>query len=60
MIATPLSRWPKTQSYAGSCLNGTVTLLDLFEGRRQLVMHHFMWSNDIDADGKEHPQHGLL
>src|ERR687889_310219 len=27
-----------------------------FEGRPQLVMHHFMWINDIDADGTEHPR----
>jgi predicted dithiol-disulfide oxidoreductase (DUF899 family) len=36
--------------------DGTVGLLDLFEGRPQLVMHHFMWINDIDADGTEHPR----
>ena len=36
--------------------NGTVGLLDLFEGRPQLVMHHFMWMYDIDADGDEHPR----
>ena len=35
---------------------GQVGLLDLFEGRRQLVMHHFMWTYDIDADGSEHPR----
>ena len=36
--------------------NGPVGLLDLFEGRPQLVMHHFMWTYDIDADGTEHPR----
>src|SRR5919112_4053981 len=36
--------------------DGTVGLLDLFEGRQQLVMHHFMWINDVDADGVEHPR----
>ena len=36
--------------------DGAVGLLDLFEGRRQLVVHHFMWSYDIDADGHEHPR----
>jgi hypothetical protein len=36
--------------------NGTVDLLDVFEGRPQLVMHHFMWLFDIDADGTEHPR----
>lgn len=35
---------------------GAVSLLDMFEGRRQLVMHHFMWTFDIDADGTEHPR----
>lgn len=36
--------------------NGQVGLLDLFEGRPQLIMHHFMWLCDIDADGAEHPR----
>jgi predicted dithiol-disulfide oxidoreductase (DUF899 family) len=36
--------------------NGKASLLGLFEGRPQLVMHHFMWINNIDADGKEHPR----
>jgi predicted dithiol-disulfide oxidoreductase (DUF899 family) len=36
--------------------NGTVGLLDLFEGRLQLVMHHFMWVFDVDTDGNEHPR----
>jgi predicted dithiol-disulfide oxidoreductase (DUF899 family) len=36
--------------------NGTASLLDLFEGRQQLVMHHFMWMFDVDADGNEHPR----
>ena len=31
-------------------------LLDLFEGLKQLVIHHFMWINDTDADGTEHPR----
>jgi predicted dithiol-disulfide oxidoreductase (DUF899 family) len=39
--------------------DGAAGLLDLFDGRRQLVMHHFMWIFDIDADGVEHPRdHG--
>lgn len=33
--------------------DGQVGLLDMFEGRRQLVIHHFMWSYD---DGVEHPR----
>ena len=36
--------------------DGKVGLLDLFEGRSQLVMHHFMWTFDVDADGTEHPR----
>jgi predicted dithiol-disulfide oxidoreductase (DUF899 family) len=28
---------------------GTVGLLDLFEGRRQLIVYHFMWRWDLDA-----------
>lgn len=38
---------------------GTVGLADLFEGRPQLLVHHFMWTYDIDADGTERPRdHG--
>jgi predicted dithiol-disulfide oxidoreductase (DUF899 family) len=36
--------------------NGPVSLLDLFEGRLQLIVHHFMWSYDVDADGRETPR----
>jgi predicted dithiol-disulfide oxidoreductase (DUF899 family) len=36
--------------------DGTVGLLDLFEGRSQLVMHHFMWTYDLDENGVEHPR----
>src|ERR1700738_107843 len=28
--------------------NGRVALLDLFEGRSQLIVYHFMWLHDID------------
>lgn len=35
---------------------GRVGLPDLFRGRRQLVLHHFMWNYEIDADGVEHPR----
>ncbi|MGW0163123.1 DUF899 domain-containing protein [Mycobacterium sp. NPDC003323] len=28
--------------------SGEVGLLDLFEGRRQLYVHHFMWLDDLD------------
>ena len=50
----PMVRVDKPYSFEGP--NGKVSLLGLFEGRPQLVMHHFMWINDIDADGNEHPR----
>jgi predicted dithiol-disulfide oxidoreductase (DUF899 family) len=33
--------------------DGQVGLLDMFEGRRQLVIHHFMWSYDGDGNPRE-------
>ena len=36
--------------------DGTASLLDLFEGRRQLIVHHFMWTYDLLADGTEVPR----
>lgn len=36
--------------------DGSLSLLDLFEGRRQLVVHHFMWTWDVAADGTETPR----
>src|SRR5689334_19191558 len=50
----PMVRIDKPYIFEGP--NGTVSLLDLFEGRQQLVMHHFMWMFDLDADGNEHPR----
>ncbi|MFH0519957.1 DUF899 domain-containing protein [Streptomyces sp. M41] len=50
----PMVRVDKAYAFEGA--DGTVSLLDLFEGRPQLVMHHFMWMYDIDADGIEHPR----
>ena len=50
----PMVRVGKPYTFTGP--NGTVSLLDLFKGRPQLVMHHFMWVFDIDADGHEHPR----
>ena len=50
----PMVRVDKPYPFEGP--DGTVGLPDLFEGRPQLVMHHFMWINDIDADGNEHPR----
>ncbi|MBA3867596.1 MAG: DUF899 domain-containing protein [Anaerolineae bacterium] len=49
----PMVRIDKPYRFEGP--NGTVSLLDMFEGRAQLVMHHFMWMFDIDADGTERP-----
>jgi predicted dithiol-disulfide oxidoreductase (DUF899 family) len=50
----PMVRIDEPYSFEGP--NGTVGLLDLFEGRLQLVMHHFMWLFDIDPDGNEIPR----
>jgi predicted dithiol-disulfide oxidoreductase (DUF899 family) len=50
----PMVRIDKPYTFKGP--QGTVDLLDLFAGRPQLVMHHFMWMYDIDADGVEHPR----
>jgi predicted dithiol-disulfide oxidoreductase (DUF899 family) len=50
----PMVRIDKPYTFEGP--DGTVSLLDLFEGRPQLLMHHFMWSFDIDADGRETPR----
>ena len=36
--------------------DGPASLLDLFEGRRQLIMHHFMWNFDVLEDGTEVPK----
>ncbi|MGW0801415.1 DUF899 domain-containing protein [Nonomuraea sp. NPDC002799] len=49
----PMVRVDKPFTFEGP--NGKVSLLDLFEGRPQLVMHHFMWINDSDPAGNEHP-----
>jgi predicted dithiol-disulfide oxidoreductase (DUF899 family) len=50
----PMVRVDKPYTFEGP--HGTVGLLELFEGRPQLVMHHFMWTFDIDADGVEQPR----
>ena len=49
----PMVRIDKPYAFEGP--TGTVGLLDLFEGREQLIVHHFMWTFDVDADGTEHP-----
>jgi predicted dithiol-disulfide oxidoreductase (DUF899 family) len=43
----PMVRVDKRYEFGGPA--GTVGLLDLFEGRTQLVMHHFMFGPDWDA-----------
>ncbi|MCP2264600.1 DUF899 domain-containing protein [Promicromonospora thailandica] len=50
----PMVRVDKPYTFVGP--DGPVSLLDLFDGRRQLVMHHFMWLYDVDDDGTEHPR----
>jgi predicted dithiol-disulfide oxidoreductase (DUF899 family) len=50
----PMVRIEKSYTFEGP--NGKVGLIDLFDDRPQLVMHHFMWTYDIDADGAEHPR----
>jgi predicted dithiol-disulfide oxidoreductase (DUF899 family) len=42
----PMVRMDKPYRFEGP--DGTVGLLDLFEGRQQLVMHHFMFDPDWD------------
>ena len=46
----PMVRIDKSYTFEGPA--GRVGLPDVFEGRPQLVMHHFMWLFDIDAAGK--------
>jgi predicted dithiol-disulfide oxidoreductase (DUF899 family) len=50
----PMVRIDKPYVFEGPA--GRASLLDLFEGRPQLVVHHFMWIYDIDDDGVEHPR----
>lgn len=47
----PMVRIDKPYSFQGP--NGELSLLDMFEGRRQLVMYHFMWTYDTAPDGTE-------
>src|SRR5688572_28946715 len=43
----PLARVEKDYTFKGP--NGPVTLSELFEGRSQLFVYHFMWRGDLDA-----------
>jgi len=45
-----------TKNYELHSERGPVALIDLFEGRDQLIVHHFMWTYDLDEDGTEHPR----
>ncbi len=48
----PMVRVEKDYEFEGP--DGQLGLLDMFDGRRQLIIHHFMWSYDIDQNGVEH------
>ena len=50
----PMVRVQKKYRFEGP--DGPVSLLDLFDGRQQLIVHHFMWTYDIDQDGAEQPR----
>jgi predicted dithiol-disulfide oxidoreductase (DUF899 family) len=50
----PMVRIDKEYVFTGP--DGPATLLDLFEGRRQLIVHHMMWAFDFDEDGNEVPR----
>lgn len=39
---------PVEKEYVFEGPDGPVRLIDLFEGRRQLIVYHFMWLHDID------------
>jgi len=49
----PMVRVEKEYVFVGP--EGRVSLLDLFDGRRQLIVDHAMWWWDLDADGNETP-----
>jgi len=40
---------PVTKDYVFHGPDGKVSLLDLFEGRRQLILYHFMYAPDVDG-----------
>ena len=50
----PMVRIDKPYVFEGP--DGRVSLLDLFEGRSQLIVRHFMWTWDVDPDGTRHPR----
>ncbi|MQA88003.1 MAG: DUF899 domain-containing protein [Streptosporangiales bacterium] len=42
----PMVKIDKEYAFEGP--EGKASLLDLFEGRRQLIVYHFMWRSDVD------------
>lgn len=46
----PMVKVDKDYSFEGP--DGAVTLLDLFEGRSQLYIHHFMWIDAIERNSQ--------
>jgi predicted dithiol-disulfide oxidoreductase (DUF899 family) len=50
----PMVRIDKEYTFEGP--NGPTTLLDLFDGRRQLIVDHAMWTFDVDEHGAETPR----
>src|SRR6516225_2623783 len=49
-MAMPWERVEKSYQFAGP--NGALTLADLFEGRSQLIVYHFMFNPDWDEGCK--------
>jgi predicted dithiol-disulfide oxidoreductase (DUF899 family) len=47
---------PVEKEYVFEGPDGPATLLDLFDGRRQLIVDHMMWAFDFDEDGNEVPR----
>ena len=50
----PMVRVDKPYRFHGP--DGERGLLDLFEGRQQLIVHHFMWNYEVDEQGNETPK----
>jgi predicted dithiol-disulfide oxidoreductase (DUF899 family) len=50
----PMVRIAKEYAFEGR--NGPATLLDLFDGRRQLIVDHAMWTFDVDEHCAETPR----
>lgn len=50
----PMVRIDKDYVFEGP--EGKARLLDLFDGRQQLIVFHFMWLWEVDANGHEQPR----